>query len=99
MSYFLSFVLGGFVTFILGSLCAMWIILSPELCAYQQKWELRAGRELVDPWSVDENEAEDKQGLYGALFLGRIKDICLMEEAMLTEEYDLSEFLDYCMET
>lgn len=99
MSYFLSFVLGGFVASILGSLCAMWIILSPELRAYQRNWELRAGRELVDPWSVDENEAEDKQGLYGALFLGRIKDVCVVEEATSTEEYDLNEFLDYSMET
>ena len=99
MSYFMSFVLGGFVASILGSLCAMWIILSPELRAYQRNWELRAGRTLVDPWSVDDNEAEDKQGLYGALFLGRIKDVCVVEEASSTEEYDLNEFLDYSMET
>ena len=52
MSYFLSFVLGTFVASILGSLCAMWIILSPELRAYQRNWELRGGRSLVDPWSI-----------------------------------------------
>ena len=99
MSYFLSFVLGTFVASILGSLCAMWIILSPELRAYQRNWELRGGRQLVDPWSVPADEPEDKQGLYGGLFLGSIKDVCVVEEATSVEEYDLDEFLDYTMET
>ena len=99
MSYFLSFVLGSFVASILGSLCAMWIILSPELRAYQRNWELRGGRDLVDPWSIPDTEDEDKQGLYGSLFLGSIKDVCVVEEATSTEEYDLSEFSDYTMET
>lgn len=99
MSYFLSFVLGSFVASLLGSLSAMWIILSPELRAYQRNWELRGGRELVDPWIIGEDEDEDKQGLYGCFFLGRIKDVCVVEEATSTEEYDLDEFLDYNMET
>jgi hypothetical protein len=99
MSYFLSFVLGSFVASILGSLCAMWIILSPELRAYQRNWELRAGRDLVDPWSIDQSEEEDKQGLYGALFLGRIQNVCVVEQVSSKDEYDLEEFLDYSMET
>lgn len=99
MSYFLSFVLGSFVASILGSLCAMWIILSPELRAYQRNWELRGGRELVDPWSVPDDEYEDKQGLYGSLFLGSIENVCVVEQATSVEEYDLSEFQDYTMET
>jgi hypothetical protein len=99
MSYFLSFVLGSFVASILGSLCAMWIILSPELRAYQRNWELRAGRDLVDPWSIDQSEEEDKQGLYGAFFLGRIQNVCVVEQVSSKDEYDLDEFLDYSMET
>jgi hypothetical protein len=99
MSYFLSFVIGSFVASILGSLCAMWILLSPELRAYQRNWELRAGRDLVDPWSIDQSEDEDKQGLYGALFLGRIQNVCVVEQVSAQDEYDLDEFLDYSMET
>jgi hypothetical protein len=99
MSYFLSFVLGTFVASILGSLCAMWIILSPELRAYQRNWELRGGRNLVDPWSVPLDEPQDKQGLYGAMFLGSIRDVSVVEEVSATEEYGLEEFQDYTMET
>jgi hypothetical protein len=98
MSYFLSFVLGGFVATVLGSLCAMWTILSPELKAYTRNWELRGGRELIDPW-MRLDGPEDEQGLYGGLFLGRIADVCVVEEASAVEEYDLSEFQDYTMET
>lgn len=99
MSYFLSFVLGTFVASILGSLCAMWIILSPELRAYQRNWELRGGRSLVDPWSIPLDEPQDEQGLYGAMFLGSIQDVSVVEEVSATDEYDLDEFQDYTMET
>lgn len=100
MSYFLSFVLGGFVATVLGSLCAMWTLLSPELKAYTRNWEFRGGRQLVDPWVVKEFEGpENEQGLYGGLFLGRVSDVCVVEEASDVEEYDLSEFQDYTMET
>lgn len=105
-SYCLSFVLGGFVATILGSIFSFWSIFSPQLQAYQRNWELRGGRDLVDPWIVGENrydneEEESKQGLYGALFLGRLEDVCVVEEvsALASEEYDLADFTDYNMET
>ena len=112
---------------ILGSLFLFWSIFSPQLQAYQRNWELRGGRDLVDPWSVSEQESrrrrrkntstidydddfdeefngssadESKQGLYGALFLGQIQDVCVVEEeaAPASEEFDLSDFSDYNME-
>ena len=118
-SYFLSFVLGGFVATILGSIYLFWSIFSPQLQAYQRNWELRGGRDLVDPWMVGEvmpyntnddddfeddeeyNDDESKQGLYGALFLGRIEDVCVVEEetATASAEFDLADFSDYNMET
>ena len=120
--YCLNFVLGSFVATILGSLFLFWSISSPQLQAYQRNWELRGGRELVDPWSIEErgrkrrrtidydddfdeefngsSANESKQGLYGALFLGQIQDVCVVEEeaAPTSEEFDLSDFLDYNME-
>ena len=111
-SYFLSFVLGGFVATILGSIFLFWSIFSPQLQAYQRNWELRGGRDLVDPWIVSSNgyeffdeeekaeEDEGRRGLYGALFLGRIEDVCVVEEenATASDEYDLSDFANYKME-
>ena len=97
-SYFLSFVLGGFVATILGCLFGFWGILSPDLKARQRNWELLGGRQLVDPWS-DYDGDEDKQGLYGALFLGRIDDVCVVEDPSATTEFDLSDFDDYTMDT
>jgi hypothetical protein len=116
-SYMLSFVLGGFVATILGTLFLFWAILSPLLKAYQRNWEFYGGRPLVDPWSVDKNNAgggmnsffsnmndndkqvdPDRAGLYGALLLGRLDDVCVVEEPSAEMEYDLTEFADYRME-
>jgi len=129
-SYFLSFVLGGFVATLLGSIFLFWSIFSPQLQAYQRNWELRGGRDLVDPWSVgsggydnnnninvyDDDDGDgdfvndndnirgssfmDKQGLYGALFLGYIEDVCVVEEpsSPAADEFDLEDFADYNME-
>jgi hypothetical protein len=98
-SYFLSFVLGGFVGTIFGCLFAFWGILSPDFKARQRNWELLGGRQLVDPWEVDLGEREDRQGLYGAFLLGRVDDACVVEDMSSTTEYDLEEFSDYTMDT
>lgn len=106
-SYFLSFVLGSFVATIMGSFFTFWGIFSPQIQAYQRNWELRGGRDVVDPWiaqdeeiDLDDEEESSRLGLYGALFLGRISDVCVVEEALATsaEEYDLADFEDYEME-
>ena len=95
-SYCLSFVFGSFVATLLGVVCFTWAILGPEFQAYQRNWELLGGRSLVDPWSVDGDE--DNQGLYGALFLCRIEDISVVEDALALVEYDIDDFQDYTME-
>lgn len=97
-SYCLSFVFGSFIATLLGVVCFTWAILGPELQAYQRNWELLGGRSLVDPWSVEEDEDEDRQGLYGALFLGRVSDISVVEDSTSRIEYDLDDFQDYTME-
>lgn len=108
-SYFLSFVLGGFVATIMGSFFTFWGIFSPQIQAYQRNWELRGGRDMVDPWIaqdeikgdfLDDEEENSRLGLYGALYLGRISDVCVVEEVLATasEEYDLADFTDYEME-
>jgi hypothetical protein len=101
-SYCLSFVLGGFVATILGGLFAFWAVLSPEFKAYQRNWEFLGGRQLVDLDQVMAlNVDPERAGLYGALFLGHLADVCVVEESdsLANEEYDLSEFADYTMET
>jgi len=98
-SYFMSFVVGGFVATMLGGIFAFWGILSPDLKSRQRNYELLAGRPLVDPWIVGDNVEEDKQGLYGSLFLGRVEDVCVVEDTGSIEEYDLDEFQDYTMDT
>ena len=98
-SYFMSFVVGSFVATILGGVFAFWGFLSPDFMARQRNFELLGGRALVDPWSVDVYEKENKQGLYGSLFLGRVDDVCVVEDTSAVEEYDLSEFDDYTMDT
>lgn len=101
-SYFLSFVLGGFVATILGCLFFFWGILSPELKAYQRNWEFLGGRQLVDLESVQRRRLDPEHaGLYGGLFLGSISDVCVVEDANDTvdQEYDLADFSDYTMET
>lgn len=90
-SYFLSFVLGGFVATLLGSLFLFWGILSPQFKAGQRNWEFLSGRPLVD--IDDDNHA----GLYGSLFLGRIADVCVVEDAADDIEYDVRDFDDYRM--
>ena len=113
-SYFLSFVLGGFVATIFGCLFTFWGILSPDFKARQRNWEFLGGRELVDPWIVDESNnyngggwfddgnrmKEDQQGLYGAFLLARVDDVCVVEDMMATpdDEYNLDDFMDYTMD-
>ncbi len=98
-SYFMSFVVGGFVATLLGGIFAFWGILSPDLKSRQRNYELLAGRPLVDPWSVNEYDAEDKQGLYGTLFLGHVDDVCVVEDTTAVEEYDMNDFQDYTMDS
>jgi hypothetical protein len=101
-SYFLSFVLGGFVATILGCLFFFWGILSPELKAYQRNWEFLGGRQLVDVNVVRRRRLDPEHaGLYGGLFLGSISDVCVVEDTSDTDdqEYELSDFVDYTMET
>ena len=52
-------------------------------------------------WGRFFDQTEPPRGLYGALFLGRLADVCVVEDAAATtdEEYDLSDFADYTMET
>jgi hypothetical protein len=100
-SYCLSFVMGSFVATIFGSLFLFWGILSPEFKAYQRNWEFFSGRPLVDYDDDDVTSSSDdpnRSGLYGALFLGRILDVCVVEDTNDTTQYDLSEFSGYTME-
>ena len=83
---------------ILGCLFAFWSILSPELKARQRNWELLGGRDLVDPWKV-RGKNQDEQGLYGCLFLGRVDDVCVVEDTSSSREYDLVDFQDYTMDS
>jgi len=96
-SYFLSFVLGGFVATMFGSLFAFWAVLSPDFKARQRNWEFLGGRAIVDPWMVDNGNVVDgdNAGLYGSILLGRIDDACVVENNAATEEYDLDDFQDY----
>lgn len=103
MAYFMSFVVGGMIATIMGTLFAGWSVLNPEFQAYQRNWELRGGRDLVDPWMMPPSDSsdrwEDQQGLYGALFVGYIEDVCVVEEATSEVEFDLKDFTNYRMET
>jgi hypothetical protein len=113
-SYFLSFVIGGFIATMVGSLFAFWAILSPDFKARQRNWELLGGRQLVDPWMFDDNDNDnsndnffdnfrddnnrderDNAGLYGSILLGRIDDVCVVEDNSSIEEYNINEFQDY----
>ena len=105
-AYFLSFAIGQFIATILGMIAATWLILGPELKAYQRNWELTGGRQLVDPWIDEDNEDdffsvdEDKRGLYGAFYLGRIEDVCVVDYPSdpPEDEYSLDGFGGYTME-
>jgi hypothetical protein len=92
-SYFLSFVIGGFVATIMGSAFCFWGVLSPELKAYQRNYEFLGGRDLIDM-----DDQGDREGLYGAMFLGRIDDVCVVQDDKDTIEFDLNEFQDYKMD-
>ena len=154
--YFLSFVLGGFVSTILGSLFVFWAVISPDLKARQRNWEFLGGRPIIDtpippppaPPRIsatatesaasatkrqkrltvrslppaDEYDSYDydsgydydydydhdatnnsnnfmnTEGLYGSLFLGSVKDVCVVEDTTSVEEYDLDDFQDYDVE-
>lgn len=101
-AYFLSFTVGSFVATILGMIAGFWVLLGPEIKAYQRNWELTGGREIVDPWTDDGSfdfRSEDKRGLYGALYFGRISHIAVVEDQFdpPEDEYDLEDFLDYTM--
>ena len=103
-AYFLSFAFGQFIATILGMVAASWLIIGPEIKAYQRNWELTSGRDLVDPWIGENDERyeidEDKRGLYGAFYLGRIDHICVVDYPSdpPEEEYSLDEFEGYTME-
>jgi len=64
----------------------------------------------VDVWMVDDVEEdqeywrgipEDKRGLYGAYYVTRIEDVCVVDDvrASSEEEYELEEFSEYTMAT
>jgi hypothetical protein len=100
-SYFLSFVVGGWIATILGALFVFWGILSPQFKAAQRNWELLGGRALVDPWSLPPERDPEQAGLYGSLWLAHVRDICVVEDsaALAQDEYDLQDFQDYTMES
>ena len=95
--YFLSFVVGGFVATIIGTVFAFWAILSPDFKARQRNWEFLGGRPMIDPWMVKDLDSNE-EGLFGSLLLGRIDDVCVVEDAGAAEEYDLEDFYDYTPE-
>ena len=102
-SYFLSFVVGAFMATCLGALFLFWGILSPELQAYQRNWEFLGGRPLVEAVVStvrrDDNDDNNKAGLYSALFVGHLRDVCVVQDAADETEYDLADFADdYQME-
>jgi len=110
-AYFVSFVIGQFLATCLGVVFLFWPILSPEFKAYQRNWELVGGRDLVDVWMDDDEDGEegyywsgipeDQRGLYGAYYISRIEDVCVVDDvrAPSDEEYDLGEFNGYTMAT
>jgi hypothetical protein len=98
-SYFLSFVVGGFVATIIGCLFFFWAILSADFKARQRNWEFLGGRPLVDPWMLDEDDfGRNDEGLFGSLLLGRVDDVCVVEDTAAVKEYDLDDFQDYSRE-
>ena len=108
LSYCLSFVLGGFVATILGAVFLFWGIFTPQLQAIQRNWEFLGGRQLLDFYNnPDDHDNDDhyndnpRNGLYGALFLGYLDDVCVVEYAAASaeQEYDLTDFMDYTMKT
>ena len=53
---------------------------------------------MVDPWIVRGRD-EEKQGLYGTLFVGKVDDVCVVDSTSSLEEYELDDFQDYTMES
>ncbi|KAL3781712.1 hypothetical protein HJC23_009930 [Cyclotella cryptica] len=108
-AYFISFVIGQFLATLLGIVFLFWPILSPEFKAYQRNWELVGGRDLVDVWMDQEDDENSfffrgipshKRGLYGAYYVTRIQDVCVVDDVMAPteDEYDLDEFSGYTMD-
>jgi hypothetical protein len=100
-SYFLSFVVGGLVSTIIGTMFFFWAILSPDFKARQRNWEFLGGRPLIDPWMTLEDDyfgRKNEEGLFGSLLLGRVDDVCVVEDTAAMEEYDLEDFQDYTPE-
>lgn len=100
-SYFMSYVLGSLVATLFGSLFLFWAVLSPELKARQRNWEFVGGRRLVDPPDEDDDVDSDdyRRGLRGALFVGRLGRLSVVESARSDEEFGLESFEDYTMDT
>jgi hypothetical protein len=101
-AYFSSFVIGSFLATFLGMIAAFWIVLAPELKAYQRNWELRGGRALVDPWPTRDNYGDvNNMGLFGSYFFGRITTLRVVEDvsSSMEQSFPLSDFEGYTMET
>lgn len=110
-SYFLSFVVGSPLATLSGGVAFFWSLLGPELRAYRRNRELRGGRDLVDPPNYDGDERDDddedfwddddddpdSRGLYGALYLGSVDTVRVVEDAYSPDDetYPLSDFYDY----
>lgn len=54
---------------------------------------------MVDPWMFDEEDyGRNDEGLFGSLLLGRVDDVCVVEDTAAIKEYDIAEFQDYTPE-
>ena len=85
-AYFLSFVVGQFVATILGVIAAFWIIISPELKAYQRNWELRGERDLVDPWVFDDEDYFDNE-VSSTKKMKTHRNVSDIEKGLIEREY------------
>lgn len=59
----------------------------------------RSSRRRRNDNSNGPTDEPDNAGLYGALYLGSIHDVCVVEGSTDRREYDLADFRDYRMET
>lgn len=99
----MSFVIGAPVATLMGSVCAMWVLLGPEAKAYQRNWELRGGRDLVDVWmESDEGTGYMPEGLFSAYYVATVRDVGVVENetdnSNKGQMYSLDDFVDYTME-
>ena len=85
-AYFFSFVVGQFVATILGVIAAFWIIISPELKAYQRNWELRGERDLVDPWMFDDEDYFDNE-VSSTKKMKTHRNVSDIEKGLIEREY------------